>query len=168
MSCGVGRRRDTDLALLWPRPAAVAPIGPWAWEPPYAMGAALRKKIKRQKKKKKVSNVFETNCLSLLKSLTVTIWFRKTNEREKINQNYFGLLLNHRKLLLFDFFLDPQKWKLHIVFSWITEKPLQISSPVGMFSKIFSFVLCFATYTDKYIWPLFPDQRLFSTSRSLL
>ena len=37
------------LLWLWCRPAAVALIGPLAWEPPYAAGAAL----KRQKKKKK-------------------------------------------------------------------------------------------------------------------
>ena len=50
MSCGVGRRRDSDLALLWlwHRWAAVAPIRPLAWEPPYAAGVAL----KRQKGKK--------------------------------------------------------------------------------------------------------------------
>ena len=49
MSCDVGRRHGSDPALLWLwcRPAAVAPIGPQAWEPPYAVGAAL----KRQKKK---------------------------------------------------------------------------------------------------------------------
>ena len=29
-----------DLALLWRRPAATAPIGPLAWEPPFATGAA--------------------------------------------------------------------------------------------------------------------------------
>ena len=34
---------------LWCRPAAVALIRPLAWEPPYAMGAAL-KKIKKKKK----------------------------------------------------------------------------------------------------------------------
>ena len=34
MSCGVRCRRDSDLALLWLwyRLAAVAPIGPLAWE----------------------------------------------------------------------------------------------------------------------------------------
>ena len=32
--------------LLWSRLAASAPIGPLAWEPPYAMGgAALKEKI---------------------------------------------------------------------------------------------------------------------------
>ena len=45
MSCGVGHRLGSDLALLWLwcRQAAVAPIGPLAWEPPYAVNAALKK-----------------------------------------------------------------------------------------------------------------------------
>ena len=45
MSCGVGRRHGLDPVLLWPwfRPAAVAPIQPLAWEPPYATGAALKR-----------------------------------------------------------------------------------------------------------------------------
>ena len=42
MSCAVGRRYGSDLALLWRRPAATAPIQPLAWEPPYAAGAALK------------------------------------------------------------------------------------------------------------------------------
>ena len=42
MSCGVGRSRGLDLALLWLwyRPAAVALIPPLAWEPPYTTSAA--------------------------------------------------------------------------------------------------------------------------------
>ena len=42
MRCGVGCKRGSDPALLWlwRRPAAMAPIGPLAWEPPYALGAA--------------------------------------------------------------------------------------------------------------------------------
>ena len=45
MSCGVGRRCGSDPALLWfwHRLAAVPPIGPLAREPPYAVGAALKK-----------------------------------------------------------------------------------------------------------------------------
>ena len=45
VSCGVGRRRGLDSKLLWLccRPAAVVPIQPHAWEPPYAAGAALKK-----------------------------------------------------------------------------------------------------------------------------
>ena len=35
---------------LWCRPAAAVPIGPLAWEPPYAAGSAL-KKTKRKKRK---------------------------------------------------------------------------------------------------------------------
>ena len=40
------------MPWLWRRAAAIAPIRPLAWEPPYATGAALEK-AKRQKKKKK-------------------------------------------------------------------------------------------------------------------
>ena len=47
MSYGVGRRRGSDLALLWHRPSATAPIGPLAWEPPCAVGAALKRQINK-------------------------------------------------------------------------------------------------------------------------
>ena len=48
MSCGVGRRCGLDPALLWlwRRLAAVAPIGPVAWELPYVVGVALKSKNK--------------------------------------------------------------------------------------------------------------------------
>ena len=52
MSCGVGRRRGSDPALLWLwcRPAVAAPIRPLAWEPPYAKEAD--QEIAKDKKKK--------------------------------------------------------------------------------------------------------------------
>ena len=40
------------MLWLWRRPAAVALIGPLAWEPPYAMGTA-----QKNKKKKKTSQM---------------------------------------------------------------------------------------------------------------
>ena len=45
MSHGVGRRRGSDLVLLWLwcRLAATALIRALAWEPPYAAGVALEK-----------------------------------------------------------------------------------------------------------------------------
>ena len=47
MSYGVGHRRGPDLVLawlwLWCRLVATAPIGPLAWELPYATGVALEK-----------------------------------------------------------------------------------------------------------------------------
>ena len=54
MSCGVGHRLGSDLILLWLwcRPAAVAPIRPLAWEPPYATTAALKRQKKKKKEKK--------------------------------------------------------------------------------------------------------------------
>ena len=50
--CGVGSRCGLDPELL--RPAAAAPIGPLAWESPYATGAALKSKKKKKKKKKNI------------------------------------------------------------------------------------------------------------------
>ena len=56
MSCGVGHRRGLDPGWLWlwRRPAATALIRPLAWEPPYAVGGALEK-AKRQNKKIKTN-----------------------------------------------------------------------------------------------------------------
>ena len=54
MSCGVGRRCGSDPMVLWlkPRSAATAPIQSLAWEPPYAVGAALQRQKKKKKKKR--------------------------------------------------------------------------------------------------------------------
>ena len=54
MSCCVGHRRSSDLALLWllHRLAASASIRPLAWEPPRALGVALKKEKKEKKKEK--------------------------------------------------------------------------------------------------------------------
>ena len=62
MSCGVGHRHGSDLALLWLwcRPVATALIQPIAWESPYAMGSAL--KIKKTKETKK-NRLEEINCI---------------------------------------------------------------------------------------------------------
>ena len=54
MSCGVGQRRGSNLALLWlwHRPAAAAPVQPLAWEPKHATGAALKGQKTKQTNKK--------------------------------------------------------------------------------------------------------------------
>ena len=46
-------RSCPTLLWLWCRPAAVALTGPLAWEPPYAVGAALEKAKRAKKKKEK-------------------------------------------------------------------------------------------------------------------
>ena len=56
MSCGVGRKLGSELALLclWRRLAAIALIQPLAWELSCAVGAALKdKKRKKERKKEK-------------------------------------------------------------------------------------------------------------------
>ena len=48
MTCGVGHRCSSDpmllLLWLWHRLAATAPIGPLEWDPPYAIGVAIKRK----------------------------------------------------------------------------------------------------------------------------
>jgi len=42
---------DPALLWLWHSPVATAPIGPLAWEPPYAKGAAQKRPKKKKKKR---------------------------------------------------------------------------------------------------------------------
>ena len=89
MSCGVGYRRSSGLALLWlwHRPAARTPIRPLAWKPPYAVGAALKKK-KRQKTKKKLKYSVYLSIITLnvnglntlIKRHWVVDWIKKKNK----------------------------------------------------------------------------------------
>ena len=45
VSCGVGHRHGLDLELLWLwcKPSATALIETLAWEPPHAVGVALKR-----------------------------------------------------------------------------------------------------------------------------
>ena len=51
MSCGIGQRSSSDLALLWllRRLAAEGLIQPLAWELSYATGSALKRKKRKEK-----------------------------------------------------------------------------------------------------------------------
>ena len=72
MSCGVGCRHGLDPTLLWLwwRPAVAAPIGPLAWELPYAAGAAL----KRQTNKKiRIHGIFKTTVYCCIQKVLCTI-----------------------------------------------------------------------------------------------
>ena len=64
ISCGIGHKCGLNPVLLWlwHKPTATVPIRPLAREPPYAVGAALKKQktnnnkkktLKKQKKKPK-------------------------------------------------------------------------------------------------------------------
>lgn len=67
VSCGIGSRHRSDLALLWL--GRTAPIRPLAWGPPYATGAAL----KMLKKKRSKSNIIhETTPRGVVREFTKT------------------------------------------------------------------------------------------------
>ena len=65
MSCGVGQRHSLDPALLrlWCRPAAIAPIGPLAWEPLYVAGVALKSKKTHTNREEKLKTSREKQLL---------------------------------------------------------------------------------------------------------
>ena len=67
-SCRLSCKCSSDLALLWlwHRLAAAALIWPQTWELPYVMGAAIKNKNKKFKKRKYISQVFII-CKSLRK-----------------------------------------------------------------------------------------------------
>ena len=71
MSCGVGYRCSLDPVLLWLwcRPVAIAPIGPLAWEGPYAMGVALK-----SKQTNKTPQMFLFSLPILLITVKWTFW----------------------------------------------------------------------------------------------
>ena len=83
MSCGVGCRCGSDpmLLWLWHRPPAAALMWPLAWEPPYAMGTAL----KRQKDQKKF--VYKHQRPQIDKA--ILLW--KTNRARRITLPDFRL-----------------------------------------------------------------------------
>ena len=66
MSCGIGHKHNSDLALLWL--AAEAVIQPLSLEFPYAVGAALKKKKrgKTDERNKKGRRIKQQNGLTLM------------------------------------------------------------------------------------------------------
>ena len=70
MSCGVVSRHSSDPTLLWLwyMLVAIAPIGPLAWEPLYAIGVALKDK----KEKKYLNRIF---VLLLCNSFSLLIFY---------------------------------------------------------------------------------------------
>ena len=82
MSCAIGQRYGSDLALLWLwcRSAATAPNRPLAWESPYAAGVALKKtKKKKTEKAQKTKNTYTLklrNVICQIYSIKKTMQFQ--------------------------------------------------------------------------------------------
>ena len=72
MSCSVGGRCSSHLALLWlwHRLVATALIRPLAWESPYAARAAKKWQKKKKKKKTKETHYWSSHCGSVETNLT--------------------------------------------------------------------------------------------------
>ena len=76
MSCGAGRRHDSDSTLLWLWLAGTAPIRPLAWEFPYAEGAALKKKKKKKKRERPKKKEKKNLAFPYNKTLPFTVYRR--------------------------------------------------------------------------------------------
>ena len=78
VSCGVGCRCGSDLVVLWlwRRLAATAPIGRLAWEPPYAVGVAIKSKQTNKKPHHGPQLLLSNTHQTGLRYLDVTLfWF---------------------------------------------------------------------------------------------
>ena len=78
---------DLVLLWLWCRFAAVALIRPLAWEPPYAVGAGL-KKTKRKKKKMISNQRVLKNGVSHNKETTRKYMYFRASEAETHFSNF--------------------------------------------------------------------------------
>jgi len=78
VSCGVGHRLGSDLVLLWLwcRPAAIAPIRPLAWKPPYAADVAI---IKEKEKEKERNNTLPFPVTTLHSFLKAAVFYSCEN-----------------------------------------------------------------------------------------
>ena len=68
------------LLWLWHRLAAVALIRPLAWEPPYAVIAALKRKKKKKKRRKKQTNKIHNSLFIITQCKSIFINNNKKKE----------------------------------------------------------------------------------------
>ena len=92
----------TGLAFLWlwHRPAAVSPIRPLAWEPPYATYLALKRKKKKKRKKSKHPDPPGCFCrqpamishgIQLLENPTGHSWENEVKKAENVSEMVSGI-----------------------------------------------------------------------------
>ena len=65
--------KDPALLWLWCRPAATALIRPVAWEPPYAVGAALKRTKDKKRKNFVHCSLSQTICFNQKNCLVSTV-----------------------------------------------------------------------------------------------
>ena len=60
----------SGVAVVWCRPAAAAPIQPLAWELPYAMGVAIKR---RRRRKKSQAEPDRQTCIQIPDPLSIKL-----------------------------------------------------------------------------------------------
>ena len=130
MSCGVRCRCSSDPTLLllwlWCRLAAIAPIQPLAWEPPYAVGVAL----KRPKKKKRCKILYYLNLFLFLLRF-VHMWAENMSEQEMLIPTLVLIGQWNCFLHLSFFFFWPCLWHVDVPGPGIKPVPQQWPKPTA-------------------------------------
>ena len=104
MSCGVDCRCGLDPALLWLwcRLVATAPIGPLAWEPPNAAGAAQEMaKRQKNKNKSKITHFDSAKHWYVIKRVSTSLRYPRISYNKSVHnqvRNYLVSVVIHRNL----------------------------------------------------------------------
>ena len=142
MSCGVGRRCGLDLVWLWLwcRPAAVALIGPLDWEPPYAVGGAL-KRPKKKKEKRLIKGQRAAPRPPFPQSHTRAATFAQTASSDSLDLTYFLDCKHPEDFLALFPTADRQSHQKGLIIAEIIRLPQWTPERLGFLSPL-EFALC--------------------------
>ena len=160
MSCGVGRRLNSDPSLLWLwcRQAAVALIWHLAWEPPYAAIAALKSKNKEYYPTVK-THVLHKNSIN--ESQKLHIEGKKPDIKKDILEAFMHLESQTDRA-------HSYRWKLGkglALEKLVSDRNSSLQEFLDAANKPDTYILLLAHWAQKEFWKIWKTSELFNVSR---